>query len=276
MRKVPVPALPDYFGDRPHLRLFALSFLSLFLELMFIRWVPASVLLVAYYANLMLISSFLGLGVGAMLAERGGRLVRWFPVLLAVNVVFLMASRNVFLPGSSVELRFVAHAVGLTSYLVLLGVFFLNAALFVPLGQQIGLQFRRLPNLRAYAWDLGGSLAGTLAFGAFAVAHFSPQIGLAIGVVLFALLFPAEVRSWRTLILFALVLRTSVVTTERRATWSAYSYLSVYTPTERAIAIRSPAPTPPPDLMTMRDPPSFLLSVNQAFYQHHRSIDLRR
>ena len=41
-------------------RLFALSFLSLFLELMVIRWVPGSVRLVAYFANLMLISSFLG------------------------------------------------------------------------------------------------------------------------------------------------------------------------------------------------------------------------
>ncbi len=76
---------------------------------------------------------------------------------------------------------------------MLLGVFFLNAALFVPLGEQIGQQFQRLPNLRAYAWDLGGSLAGTLVFGLFAVLHFSPQIGLAIAVLLFGLLYPAQV-----------------------------------------------------------------------------------
>ena len=95
-------------------------------------------------------------------------LVRWFPSLLAADVLFLAVSRNVVLPGSSVELRFTS-AVGSLSYLVLLGVFFLNAALFVPLGEQIGQQFERLPNLRAYAWDLGGSLAGTLVFGLFAV-----------------------------------------------------------------------------------------------------------
>ena len=47
----------------PAAQLFALSFTSLFLELMLIRWVPAVVRLVAYYANLMLISSFLGLGL---------------------------------------------------------------------------------------------------------------------------------------------------------------------------------------------------------------------
>ena len=64
-------AVSSGFADRPHLRLFALSFLSLFLELTIIRWVPGSVKFVTYYANLMLISSFLGLGLGAMLAERG-------------------------------------------------------------------------------------------------------------------------------------------------------------------------------------------------------------
>src|SRR5271157_1343199 len=44
---------------RRGLELFCLSFLALFLELMVIRWAPAVVRLVAYYANLMLISSFL-------------------------------------------------------------------------------------------------------------------------------------------------------------------------------------------------------------------------
>ena len=45
--------------------MFALSFTALFLEMMVIRWVPSVVHLVAYYANLMLLSSFLGLGAGA-------------------------------------------------------------------------------------------------------------------------------------------------------------------------------------------------------------------
>ena len=43
---------------RRGLELFCLSFLALFLELMVIRWAPAVVRLIAYYANLILISSF--------------------------------------------------------------------------------------------------------------------------------------------------------------------------------------------------------------------------
>jgi hypothetical protein len=277
MHGSPALAVSGGFPDRPHLRLFALSFLSLFLELTIIRWVPGSVRLVAYYANLMLISSFLGIGLGAMLAERGRNLVRWFPALLATDVVFLALSRPLLLPGSSVELRFyMADAVGLTSYLALLGIFFLNAALFVPLGEQIGQQFRRLQNLRAYAWDLGGSLAGTLVFGVFAVAHFSPQIGLAIAAALFVFLFPGEARNWRTVVLFAFTVGVSVATTEWRSTWSAYSHLSIRADSEATWTLLSRAPTPPVDLMTMQDPPSYTLSVNQNFYQYHRTNDLRR
>ena len=84
-------AVSTSFADRPNLRLFALSFLALFLELTIIRWVPGSARLVAYYANLMLISSFLGIGLGAMLAERSRNLVRWFPALFSINVLFLVA-----------------------------------------------------------------------------------------------------------------------------------------------------------------------------------------
>jgi len=263
--------------ERPHLRLFTLSFLSLFLELTIIRWVPGSVRLVAYYANLMLISSFLGLGLGAMLADREKSLIPWFPALLAVDVAFLAAARGALLPGSSVELRFfTAQTVGAVSYVVLLGIFVFNAALFVPLGQQIGDQFRRLPQLRAYAWDLGGSLGGTLVFGVFAIAHFSPQIGLLIALALFAVLYPALVASGRTFALLLVVLGASTATTEWRATWSAYNQLSMRAAAETTWSMLSSAPVPPPDLLTMKDPPAYTLSVNQNFYQYHRTTDLRR
>lgn len=263
-------------GRAVAVRLFALSFLSLFLELMVIRWVPGSIRLVAYYANLMLISSFLGIGLGAMLAGRQRNLIRWFPSLLAADVLFLVFCRNVILPGGALELRLTSLEVIATKVLVLFGVFFLNAALFLPLGEQIGQQFQRLANLRAYAWDLGGSLAGTLVFGLFGVLHFSPQIGLVVAILLFAVLYPAVVRSVRTVVLLILSVGVSVVATEWRATWSAYSYLSMVESNDATWHWYSPEPDPPAELLTMLDPPSFTLTVNQTFYQYHRTNDLRR
>src|ERR1700722_13260075 len=97
--------LESYSG----LRLFAFSFIALFLELMIIRWVPAVVPVVAYYANLMLISSFLGLGLGAMLAKRRHNLISYFFVLIALNIAVLVFCRRfIGLPEFGVEARFAA------------------------------------------------------------------------------------------------------------------------------------------------------------------------
>src|SRR5215210_8066856 len=175
-------------SERCGWRLFALSFAALFLELMLIRWVPSVLRLVAYYANLMLISSFLGLGIGAMLSTRGWRLWRFFLPLVGVEVAVVLACRYVAMPGSAYEVRFFETHRALTGYFVLVAVFVINTLLFVPLGAQIGAMFHKLPALRAYSWDLGGSLCGTLAFGLFSFLAFSPAVGvgvaLAIAIVL--------------------------------------------------------------------------------------------
>ena len=46
------------------------SFVVLFQELALIRWVPSQVRVVAYFPNVVLMSAFLGLGVGCLLARR--------------------------------------------------------------------------------------------------------------------------------------------------------------------------------------------------------------
>ena len=48
-------------------KLFLASFLSLFLELALIRWVPGRVHVVSFFNNLVLIACFLGLGIGMAL-----------------------------------------------------------------------------------------------------------------------------------------------------------------------------------------------------------------
>ena len=90
------------------LQLLAVSFVTLFLELMIIRWVPANVRLIAYYANLMLISSFLGIGLGALVKGRGLNLFRVFPWILLIDIVFLIICRKITLPGFSLGFRFLS------------------------------------------------------------------------------------------------------------------------------------------------------------------------
>ncbi len=57
----------------PGLRTFLASFLVLFLEVALIRWMPAYIRLLAYFSNFILLASFLGIGVGCLLASSRAR-----------------------------------------------------------------------------------------------------------------------------------------------------------------------------------------------------------
>src|SRR5258706_13752817 len=70
------------------------SFVVLFQELALIRWIGAEVRVLAYFPNVVLISAFLGLGIGAMRARKRSLLWLW-PVSLAVIVGTTMILRNI-------------------------------------------------------------------------------------------------------------------------------------------------------------------------------------
>ena len=252
-------------------RMFALSFSALFLELMVIRWVPSVVRLVAYYANLMLLSSFLGLGIGALTSTRKWRLFGWFPWLLAVNIGTLLLCRYIVLPGSTAEMRFYATEPHLLNYLVLVCIFATNASVFVPFGQQIGLIFNQLPRLKAYAWDLAGSLCGTLCFGFFSLTHFSPMLGMTAVMLIYLGLHRARYWMWH-LPVFGLILFGMFWANDRAAIWSPYYYITIHSSTPDSPAISEPVS----DLQTRFDPPLYVVKVNHDFYQVDGTLDVRR
>src|SRR5258708_36172182 len=67
-------------------RVFLASFLVLFLEVTLIRWMPAHVRLLSYFSNFILLASFLGIGVGCLLAPARIRLFPWFPLIQAAVI----------------------------------------------------------------------------------------------------------------------------------------------------------------------------------------------
>src|SRR3954451_17185059 len=64
--------------------LFLISLLLLFLELACIRWLPAHVLFLTFFTNVVLLACFLGMSVGSLLADRRRDFITWTPLLLAV------------------------------------------------------------------------------------------------------------------------------------------------------------------------------------------------
>jgi hypothetical protein len=258
--------------------LFCISFIALFLELMMIRWAPSVVRLVAYYANLLLISSFLGLGAGAMLSAARRPRLEWVPVLLGIAVAFLMLARGLTLPESMGEQRFYAESGRILGFIGLAGIFITNAAIFVPLGGRIGELFDRLPPLHAYAWDLGGSLAGTVTFGLFSFARFSPVLGVVFVSICLLALLPRRGRIVPALVLAA-VAAGVWLSNDRNAIWSPYYYITVReaAPDVKLINERSPAlAAPVANVRTMIDPPAYQVSVNHDFYQPHLTLDSSR
>ena len=73
-------------------RIFLASFLVLFLEIALIRWMPAYIRLLSYFSNFILLASFLGIGLGCLLAPARVGLFTWFPLLQAI----VIASVNYF------------------------------------------------------------------------------------------------------------------------------------------------------------------------------------
>jgi len=148
--------------------------LSLFLELAVIRWHGTEWEVFALYKNFSLLACFLGLGLGYALAR-----ARQIPAittlaLLAFQVVYLIALRHgvpeYWLQSVRVtpileQLNMgVGPASAVSQYLAVYGllavVLLLTALAFVPIGQLCGRLLDGLPQLRAYGWNLAGSLGG--------------------------------------------------------------------------------------------------------------------
>ncbi|MBI4601314.1 MAG: spermidine synthase, partial [Planctomycetes bacterium] len=125
----------------PELRVVLSSFLVLFLEVALIRWLPAQVRLLSYFANFILLGCFLGIGVGCLLSKSRHNLFAWFPLLLAVLVGAVVSVQIEVAVPTSTEIFFSSGTSG--SVLVVESIWFLPvlfalvAGLFAALAQRM-------------------------------------------------------------------------------------------------------------------------------------------
>src|SRR5947199_1807877 len=192
-------AWPGAFLRRPEAQLFLTSFLGLYLELLCIRWMPAHVRFLSYFTNFILLASFLGLGVGILSARRRLPLgPRTFPVLLLLAAILIAATRFELHIGSAGVLYYGAGESGTAppeNALVLPAAFLVVSLLFVCIGRPLGVLLSEVtPPLRAYAFDIGGSLAGIAAFFLLSWFEQPPAIWFA-GLLLITVLLVGP--TWR-------------------------------------------------------------------------------
>ena len=172
------------------------SFAVLFQELTLIRWTPSEVRVLAYFPNLLLLSAFLGLGLGCLRAGKKPLLWLWPASLTLFAVAAVLLGKVAFTQEApSDHLWLLYHDLGRTAPVVrdvrppILVLFMLGALTFIAPGQLVA---ERLDAFRAqgrplagYCWDLLGSLAGTVAFAVACFAWTGPLVWF--GVVLCAM-----------------------------------------------------------------------------------------
>ena len=168
-------------------RTFLASFLVLFLEIALIRWMPAYIRLLSYFSNFILLASFLGIGVGCLLAPVRARLFSWFPLVQAIVIGAVYYFRLEVAVPTSGSIYFssgtAAKTVVVESTMLLPLLFVVVAALFMTLAQRMGREMALLPPLRAYTINLAGSLAGVVVLGLVSWLQLPPAMWFGIAFV---------------------------------------------------------------------------------------------
>jgi hypothetical protein len=243
-------------------RLFVISAMALYTEVVLIRWMSAEIRMFAYLKNFTLFACFLGLGLG-MMGRGRGRAEKLLAVLMAAMVLTLgfapqLHLTRLFFPDVGVYqwggnlhspqlppaarslpflgavLRrvpdsFVPWMLGLFALIVGSALFCLVLSIFYRIGILVGECLQAAgPPLQAYTLNLAGSLAGTLAFAALMFFSLPPWAWI---LPIFAgLVYFSSQRTRDALILGSVLLVIAVTEIRSPVQWSPY-YRITYVPT---------------------------------------------
>lgn len=263
-------------------RLVLASGLGLFIELALIRLIPGQVRVVGYYTNLVLIASFLGLGIGFLVSEAKVQLERTLlPALLGLmSLVRVFSGVVVENPDQTDEPMWLFGQQGglgleIPIWVVVLVHFVAVAACLVPVGQLMGRLFGKLPRLRAYGADLIGSLLGVVGFGVLSALGTPPVVwfGLA-GVAIIAVVPGIPYKAVGAASLLGLLGLLHTMTGGDRI-WSPY-YMVEFDTVGPGLEQLSTNGTPHQVMLDFDEPTDYIQRTRRRFeipYKQARSLD---
>ena len=238
--EVPVEAL----GGFSYRQLMMVSFLSLFVEMLMIRWVSSEIRIFAYFKNFVLVACFLGFGLGCFLCRRRLQLSAMIAPLLLLTVILkspLSPLRRTMsalphLLGGGVEVHVWGVPAAPTSWTgmflaiaVIVPLFAVIATIFIPFGQLVGWQLENASNgVAAYSVNVLASLAGIAAFTLLCFLYQPPWVWFLVAGIFSLLVFwrhPAGRKALGATFLACIVLLA--IPDYRNATtyWSPYQKL---------------------------------------------------
>jgi len=215
-----------------YIELFVISVVSLYFEMLIVRWLAAEVRLFSYFKNLTMMAAFMGLGIGFAVAEHRKDLWYCFLPLTLVYVPIVVAVgrltgyRALIMPEGGEFVWRTANlslSVSTAVFVLMVLLFFLyTMLLFLPIGQLTGRLMNGLPPLLAYMVNILGSLVGIWAFSGVSYLRLPPWVWFGLGLPL-ALWFLR--RSWRMLAVGLVSIVAIIVilkSTQGQTLWSPY------------------------------------------------------
>lgn len=260
----PIEAL----GGFSYRQLVLISGLSLFMEMLMIRWVSSEIGVFAYLKNFVLVACFLGFGLGCYLCRRRVQLSAVILPLLLLVVILkspipVMRLSLLRLPrflGAGVEVHVwgvpampASWAGMVIAILFIAPLFALIAIGFVPFGQFVGWYLENAPHgVTAYSVNVLASLAGIAGYTVLCFFNRPPWVWfLVAGVLSFAAFWPLRVARNLVCIAFVAIVAVAALPDYHNAStyWSPYQKL-ILGPVEKNGQVES-----------------YFLTTNGYFYQ---------
>jgi len=195
----------EELGGFSYRQLILVSFLSLFVEMLMIRWVSSEIRIFAYFKNFVLIACFLGFGLGCYLCRRRLQLSAIIAPMLLLTAILkspispLRRTMSALpqLLGGGVEVHVWGVPAAPASWTgmflalaVIVPLFAVIATIFIPFGQLVGWYFEHAPDgLSAYSVNVLASLAGIAAFTVLCFLYQPPWIWFLVAGAVSLLLF---------------------------------------------------------------------------------------
>lgn len=166
-----------------------ISFLSLFLEMLMIRWISSEIRVFAYFKNFVLVACFLGFGLGCYLCRRRIHLVALVAPLFLLTIVLKSPLRRLLavlprLIGGGVDVHIWGVPAAPTNWsgvlsatVAVVPLFALVAMMFVPIGQIVGWYLETARDgIAAYSVNVAASLGGIVCYTLLCFIYQPPAV----------------------------------------------------------------------------------------------------
>src|SRR5438874_10337830 len=212
----------DRPGRRDRLDLVVASFLMLFVELALIRGTVVNVVYLSFFTNLVLLASFLGIGVGFLRAGPRSDRFAWAPAALGLFVAFILLFPARIGPKGTPKILGLGGLPALPEWLSIPLVFLGVVGVMAAIAGRVASLFGRFGPLEAYRLDLLGSIGGIAAFSALSFAGADPLAWSLVAAVTFLALLRRELRPIVWVGVAVLVELGTVISLAPRDAWSPY------------------------------------------------------